>query len=185
MPLQVNPHALILIGENSFIRLVWSAVGGYERSIAPLSDAEKESFYCDMRVLGTFFDLPADYGPRNYSEYLDYFNRTVADVQIGSHPVSRRVAWAVARPRSPWWFRLAGPPITFIFSEILPPPVRDRLGFRRTIFSRCAIVLTTLALRLFAHLAPSRLRFVPQYFAALSAIECPRCPSPPSISTAR
>jgi hypothetical protein len=49
---------------------------------------------------------------------------------IGSHEVSRRVAWAVARPKTPWWFRLAGYPITFVFSEILPPPVRDRLGFR-------------------------------------------------------
>src|SRR5437868_5183985 len=42
--------------------LVWSAVGGYERAIGPLADDEKERFYCDMRVLGTYFGLPADFG---------------------------------------------------------------------------------------------------------------------------
>ena len=36
-----------------------SAVGGYERAVGPLSDDEKETFYRDMRVLGTYFGLPA------------------------------------------------------------------------------------------------------------------------------
>jgi uncharacterized protein (DUF2236 family) len=165
--------------------LVWSAVGGYERTVGPLSDDEKDRFYRDMRVLGTFFGLPTEYGPQSYRDYLDYFGRVVGDPLIGAHAVSRRVAWAVARPRTPWWFRLAGLPITFIFSEILPPAVRDRLGYRRTIFSRCAIVATTKALRLFARFAPRRLRLVPQYRSALRAIECPPCFSPPSTFRAR
>src|SRR5438045_7993268 len=111
-----------------------------------------------MRVLGTFFGLPVEYGPQTYDEYLAYFDGVVADPLIGSHEVSRRVAWAVARPKTPWWFRLTGYPITFIFSEILPPPVRERLGFRRTIYSRCALAGTTVALKLFARFAPERLR---------------------------
>ena len=150
--------------------LVWSAVAGYERAIGPLSDREKERFYRDMRLLGTFFDLPFEYGPQTYAQYLDYFNRIVADPLIGSHAVSRRMAWAVARPQTPWWFRLAGLPITFIFSEILPPRVRQRLGFERTIFSRCAIVLSTIGLRLFARFAPRRWRFVPHYRFAMEAV---------------
>src|SRR5205823_1893216 len=119
--------------------------------------------YRDMRLLGTFFDLPVAYGPQTYRDYLAYFDRTVANPVLGSHEVSRRVAWAVARPRTPWWFSLAGYPITFIFSEILPGPVRQRLGFRRTVFSRCAMVAATIGLRLFARFAPRRLRLVPQY----------------------
>jgi uncharacterized protein (DUF2236 family) len=149
--------------------LVWSAVGGYERSVGRLSDADKESFYSDMRTLGTFFDLPPDYGPQTYADYLDYFDRQLADELLGSHPVSRQVAWAVARPRTPWWLRVSGGPITFIFSEILPPPVRDRLGFRRTLTSRISIVAATAFLNLFARFAPRRVRLVPQYRDALSA----------------
>ena len=138
-----------------------------------------------MRVLGTFFDLPVDYGPQTYRQYLDYFDRVISDPSIGSHEVSRKVACAVARPKTPWWFRLAGYPITFIFSELLPPPVRDRLGFRRTIFSRCALALTTVGLQIFARFGPRWLRFVPQYRRALHSIKCDSCPSPswPSSSS--
>jgi uncharacterized protein (DUF2236 family) len=149
--------------------LVWSAVGGYERAIGPLDDDEKDRFYRDMRTLGAFFDLPPDLGPQTWAEHVAWFDRQVKGEQLGSHPVSRRVAWAVARPRTPWWFRLAGPPITFIFSEILPPPVARRLGFRSTCFSRGSLAVATFALRLFSRFAPSAVRLVPQYRRALAA----------------
>jgi uncharacterized protein (DUF2236 family) len=143
--------------------LVWSAVGGYERVVGRLRDDEKESFYRDMRVFGTFFDLPREYGPQSYREYLSYFDSVIADPLIGSHEVSRRVAWAVARPRTPLWFRLLGGPIRFMFSEIIPQPVRDRLGFRSTAFSRFACRAATVSLSLFERVAPDFLRFDPYY----------------------
>lgn len=143
--------------------LVWSSVGGYERSVGRLTIEEKESFYRDMRVFGTYFDLPIDYGPRDWRAFQDYFDRTIADPMLGSHAISRCVAWAVARPRTPWWLFLAGHPITFIFSEILPPAVRDRLGFRRTLLSRLNLALATVAFRLLARWMPDRLRFVEEY----------------------
>ena len=147
--------------------LVWSAVHGYERSIGRLSDEEKEHFYRDMRILGTFFELPVNYGPQTYRDYVDYFDRQVADPLLGSHPVSRRVAWAVVRPRHPWWLKLAGPLLTFMFSEVLPAAVRDRLGFRSTPFSRLSLSVATIALRLFARFAPGRLRLVREYRDAI------------------
>ena len=143
--------------------LVWSAVGGYERIVGPLADNEKENFYRDMRVFGTFFGLPREHGPQTYEQYVRYFDGVLADPLIGSHEVSRRVAWAVARPRTPWWLRLAGYPITFIFSEIIPSPVRERLGFRRTPWSRFAYAAATRSLRLFERIAPGVLRFDPHY----------------------
>ena len=56
--------------------------------------------------------------------------------------------------------------------------VRDRLGFRQTIYSRAAIALTTIALRIFARFAPGRLRFVPQYRAAHSSSPSPSARGP-------
>ena len=143
--------------------LVWSAVGGYERVVGRLSDDEKENFYREMRVFGTFFNLPREYGPQTYREYLAYFDSVVADPLIGSHEVSRRVAWAVAQPRTPLWFRLLAAPIRFMFSEIIPGPVRDRLGFRSTAFSRFACRVATVALKVFEWVAPDFLRFDPYY----------------------
>jgi uncharacterized protein (DUF2236 family) len=143
--------------------LVWSAVGGYERVVGRLGDEEKESFYREMRVFGTFFGLLREYGPQSYREYETYFDDVIADPLIGSHEVSRRVAWAVARPRTPRWLRVVGAPIRFMFSEIIPGPVRDRLGFRSTAFSRFACRVATVSLRVFAWVAPDFLRFDPYY----------------------
>ena len=151
--------------------LVWSAVGGYERVVGNLSEEEKDSFYRDMRGFGTFFGLPREYGPQTYREYERYFDSVVSDPLIGSHEVSRRVAWAVARPRTPWWLWIAGGPITFIFSEIIPPPVRDRLGFRRTLWSRYAYRASTVALKLFELVAPDFLRFDPHYRRARKRLD--------------
>ena len=143
--------------------LVWSAIGGYERCVGPLTIEEKESFYRDMRVLGTFFSLPSEYGPRNWAAFTEYFERQIADPLIGSHRVSRKVAWAVARPMTPWWLRVAGFPITFLFSEILPAAVRERLGFRSTIFSRSMYFIATVAFRALARFGPDKLRYVLEY----------------------
>jgi len=164
--------------------LVWSAVGGYERVVGKLTDDEKESFYSDMRVFGTFFGLPREFGPQTYRAYLDYFDSVLADPLIGSHEVSRRVAWAVARPRTPWWFRLLGVPIRFMFSEIIPQPVRGRLGFRSTAFSRFACWAATLSLRLFAWIAPDVLRFDPYYRRARKRVHCDTGISPVRATSA-
>jgi uncharacterized protein (DUF2236 family) len=165
--------------------LVWSAVGGFDRSVGWLSDDEKDAFYRDMRTLGTFFGLPRDYGPQTYGEYETYFAAVVADESIGSHDVSRRVAHAVARPQTPWWFRLSGRPIGFIFSEILPPPVRDRLGFRSTVFSRVALSLATFGLRVFERIGPDFLRFEPRYRRALAPAHSPAAAIPGYTSPRR
>jgi uncharacterized protein (DUF2236 family) len=150
--------------------LVWSAIGGYERCVSSLTNEEKQAFYRDMRVLGTFFGLPTDYGPQTYEQFLAYFEQQLADPLIGSHLVSRKVAWAVARPKTPWWLWLAGYPITFLFSEILPAPVRARLGFKATRFSRFAYCAATLAFRALSRFGPDRLRYVLEYRQALGII---------------
>jgi uncharacterized protein (DUF2236 family) len=143
--------------------LVWSSVSGYERCVGPLTENDKRRFYRDMRVLGGFFGLPPDHGPQTYEAYLQYLQRQLQDPLMGSHPISRAVAWNVARPRRPWWLRASGGPIGFIFSDVLPEPVSRRLGFRSTIFSRFALSVATVGLRLFARLAPGVLRFPAQY----------------------
>ena len=158
--------------------LVWSAVGGYERTVGTLADDEKENFYREMRVFGTFFGLPRDYGPQTYREYERYLESTLADPLIGSHEVSRRVAWTIARPRRPWWLRLTGPAIAFIYSEIIPEPVRGRLGFRRTAYSRFAYRAATVTLRLFERVAPDLLRFDPYYRRARKRLDSGLSPAP-------
>jgi uncharacterized protein (DUF2236 family) len=158
--------------------LVWSAVSSYERTVGELTRDEKERFYRDMRTLGTYFNLPTDYGPQNWDDFQRYFDQQIADPLIGSHEVSRRVAWAVARPQTPLWFRAAALPITFLFSEIIPPPVRDRLGFRSTRLSRAGLAVATVMLRATTRFTPNWIRYVPEYRRAVREVN--RTTSSPS-----
>jgi uncharacterized protein (DUF2236 family) len=146
--------------------LIWSSISGYERCIGSLTMHDKRRFYRDMRELGAFFGLPPDHGPQTYEAYQQYLQRQLEDSSIGSHSISRAVAWNVARPRRPWWLRASAGSIRFIFSEVLPEPVRARLGFKSTPFSRLAMAIATVGLRAFVRTAPGVLRFPPQYRSA-------------------
>ena len=152
--------------------MIMSSVDGYERSVAKLNDSDKDAFYRDMRRLGTLFELPIEYGPQDWRSFLKYWDEQLADPQLGAHGISRKVAWAVARPGKPWWLWFSSLPLMFMFAEIIPEPVRGRLGFRSTWFTRTSLAVATVALRIFVKLAPARLRFVPHY------LQVTRGPSP-------
>jgi uncharacterized protein (DUF2236 family) len=148
--------------------MIMSSVDGYERAVTTLSDHQKQQFYSEMRQLGTLFDLSADYGPQTWREFLLYWQEQLASPELGAHSVSRKVAWAVARPKSSLWLRISSWPLIFMFSEILPEPVRSRLGFRSTPITRFLLTVATFAMRLLVKLAPARLRFAPHYIHACS-----------------
>jgi uncharacterized protein (DUF2236 family) len=147
--------------------LVMAAVVGYERALPRLSLSEKEAFYADMRRFGTYFGLPEHVGPRGWGEFIRYYERMLADETIGSSDVSRTMAWAVAAPKRPWWLRVLSRPARFAVIETLPSPVRERLGFRSTWWTRLAMGLLRRAMPWVVPLLPARLRYAPQYLEAL------------------
>jgi uncharacterized protein (DUF2236 family) len=150
-----------------FATMIVSAVEGYERCVGWLSEAEKDLFYRDMRGLGEYFNLPRTYGPQTWVEFGRYWNERLRHPHLGAHEISRRVAWSVALPDRPWWLRLSSYPIHFIFSEILPEPVRSRLGFRSTFLSRMGLRVSSFVIRAVLPILPARLRYVPQYNRAV------------------
>lgn len=148
--------------------LVMSAILGYERLFDPLTPEEKQRFYNDMRRFGTYFDLPTDYGPQGWDDFVRYYDSVLNDPKVGSHAISREVAWAIARPRRPWYVVPLGLPISILLQETLPSPVRERLGFRSTWFSRASMAILTGTLRFLVPLLPPVLRYRPEYRAKLS-----------------
>jgi uncharacterized protein (DUF2236 family) len=139
--------------------LVFAAVDGYERVLGPLSPAGREAFYVDMRRFGTYFGLPTTYGPRDWGELNGYYDRMLRDERMGASETSRRVAWHVACPRRPRWLWLASGPLRFVFSEIIPEPVRGRLGFRSTAWSRLSLTVATRGMRVIVPLLPGWARY--------------------------
>ncbi|HTL31105.1 MAG TPA: oxygenase MpaB family protein [Tepidisphaeraceae bacterium] len=143
--------------------LVMSATLGYERVFGPLSVFEKQAFYEDMRRFGTYFDLPTDYGPQAWGEFVRYYDDVLNDPAIGAHPISREVAWAIAAPDRPWYVRPLGLPMQLLLNETLPSPVRERLGFRSTVASRGCMRVVRRALRIAWPIVPKTMRYRPEY----------------------
>jgi uncharacterized protein (DUF2236 family) len=149
--------------------LVMAAVNGYERGVRRLTTDELEAFYAEMRQFGTYFGLEARVGPQSWEEFVSYYSRMLAEPWMGSTQVSREMAWAVAAPKRPWWLRLLSRPLRFTFSELIPSPVCERLGFRRTGRSRFCMGVTNRLTPWVIRFLPRRLRYAPQY---LRASEC-------------
>jgi uncharacterized protein (DUF2236 family) len=151
--------------------LVVAAVVGYERALPPLTAAEKEAFYADMRRFGTHFGLAAHVGPQTWSQFTRYYDRMLADERTGTAEVSRAMAWAVAAPARPWWLGVLSRPGRFAIVETLPSPVRERLGFRRTRWTRFAMAVVNRLMPWVVPLLPTRLRFAPQYLGAVKEMK--------------
>jgi uncharacterized protein (DUF2236 family) len=147
--------------------LIMSAVEGYERCVAKLSDDEKRQFYDEMRTFGEFFDLPGEYGPQCWRQFVGYYESMLADASIGSTDVSREVAWAVMEPARPVWLGLTNPLTHFLFSEVLPAAVRQRLGLRSNLFSRALMRWITLLSPSAVRWLPGWIRYCKQYRRAL------------------
>ncbi len=138
----------------------------YESLVTPLTPAEREAHYRDMRTFGQFFGLDPAFGPPNATAFREYYDSMLRGDLLASIPICRDVATAVLRPSQPRWLALAAGPLSGIVIETLPEPVRSRLGFRSTPASRSAhrIAVTTLRF-LLPHLS-DRLRYTPRYLTA-------------------
>lgn len=138
----------------------------FEELIQPLTPREREAHYREMRVFGSYFGLDPEYGPRTLEEFQKYYDDMLRGPVLGSHPLCREVAWAVAKPRKPVWLRALSMLTVGLVAETLPSPVRERLGFRSTAGSSWGFRVARRVLRAVVPLLPARLRFTPRYLAA-------------------
>ena len=151
--------------------LVMAAINGYERGVRRLTRDELVGFYAEMRRFGTYFGLNPAVGPQTWDAFGEYYVRMLAEPWMGSSDVSRAMAWAVAAPGRPWWLWLLSNPLRFTFSEVIPSPVCERLGFRRTPWSQFCMRATNRVMPWVVRMLPRRLRYAPQYLRAMKRIE--------------
>jgi uncharacterized protein (DUF2236 family) len=131
----------------------------YETLVEPLTPVEREAHYRDMRVFGEYFGLSRDFGPASLAEFDEYYAKELASEKMGSLPVSSEVAREIVAPGSPWWFAVGTRPARQLVIETIPPPVRERLGFRSTAVGRVALRGTVGSLRRLIPSLPGRVRF--------------------------
>jgi uncharacterized protein (DUF2236 family) len=143
--------------------LVVTAGDLYEQFVGPLLPQERQQYLEEMRIWGEFFGLPKDYGPQNWPKFLDYYRVMMNGEVLGSDPASADVARAILRPSQPFWLALAMRPVDSLATEIIPSPLREKLGLHSTRRTRCCWrVLRALFPTLYRCLPP-RFRYAKEY----------------------
>lgn len=148
--------------------LIELSTQSFVRFVGPLSRVDREKYYQDMRIFGTFFGLPTDFGPQTLDEFSTYYEEMINGPLLGSLPVCRDLAHHVAYPCKPGILRVLWPVSGLMTREFLPSPIRERLGF--TAPSKFASRLINQTVGGALPFLPPEIRYAPQYRAAIKRL---------------
>ena len=111
--------------------LLDTALGQYERLVAPLSAADRETYYEEMAVVAEGFGCPRSAQPATITEFEAYFDEQVR--AIGVTDVGRQLARDVVSPTLPLGLHVPLAPALALQRLLavgtLPPRVREQFGF--------------------------------------------------------
>jgi uncharacterized protein (DUF2236 family) len=147
--------------------LIRLSVEMFERFVGPIPLGEREDFFRGMREFGTWFGLPADYGPQDWAGFTAYYEGMLSGDLLGSLPVSREIARHIVYPQKPVILRTLWPLSSVVAREFLPSPLREKLGLPSTLFSRWAAASLDILLPRVLPVLPPQLRFAPHYVRAM------------------
>lgn len=151
--------------------LIQNSVEGFEAIHGSLSSSEKNQFLEEMHRFGSYFGLQDDFGPGDWKGFREYYQRMVDCGILGSDPVSREIAQQVASPSRPRWLRWMMRPWRFLFSELLPSPLSQQLGFQSTKWRRGQMKLLRRILPWVVRLCPPVLRYPKPYRQARQVMQ--------------
>jgi len=141
--------------------LVSSALLVYEQFVAPLSPAERRTYYEESKIGARLFRIPARYIPRTVADFDDYVTEMVNGDVLAVSNDSRRIAASILSPPLPLGLRQAFQATNLFTVGLLPPVLRERYGLqwsggRETLISAFRAVSATVL-----PLLPSLLRQIP------------------------
>lgn len=145
--------------------MIEAALQGYEMVSGELPAKRKEQFYQEMLEFGTYFGLAGDAGPASYMEFKHYYDDMLNGELLGSHPLCSQLAQAIALPQDSAWAKLLGRRLYFLAVEGLPSPVREKLGFRSSRYTRSSMWALRRSVRLGFGLLPPQVRLYPEALA--------------------
>ena len=109
--------------------LIDSALVGYDRFVAPLSLAEKRSYYHDSKKLARLFGIDEGVIPGALDDFEAYMQSMMAGDEIRVGPTARKLGRDVLYAR-PWLFRMLGPLFRFVTAGLLPEKLRTGYGLQ-------------------------------------------------------
>ena len=117
-----------------FATLVESAVLAYDCALPPLSEAERDRYYAECKMLASLFGLPAASLPESWEAFAAYNRNMHASGELGVSATARRMAHNLLRgagswARPPFWYRaltIEGLPQRFREEFDLPFGIREQ-----------------------------------------------------------
>lgn len=142
--------------------LVDSALVFYDRYVASLSQAERDAYWQDYRLIGRLFGLEDGEMPAGIAEFDDYMHDMLGGDDLCVTPAARELALQIVmRPPVPLTRRPILEVVNFVTVGLLPAQLRRQFGLSwdplRALMLRGG---AEYAKRVLVPLAPGRLRFV-------------------------
>jgi uncharacterized protein (DUF2236 family) len=155
--------------------LIDSALAGYDRFVAPLSLAEKRSYYEDSKQLARLFGIDERFIPGALDEFELYmqFMMTGGEIRVG--PTGRKLGRDVLYAR-PWLFRMFGPLFRFVTAGLLPEKLRTGYGLEWSDSREKLLAAFLKTVRAGLPLMPNPIRVVPNARAAERVLRDSRGP---------
>lgn len=148
--------------------LIDSALVAYTRFVAPLSTAEKTTYYEDVRKFAALFGIREKIIPASLEAFDDYVRRMLHGDDIIVGPTAKSLAHDVLYPR-PWIFKPGGPLFRFVTAGILPGNLRRVYDLRWSARREKTLNMLATSMRNLLPLVPASLRIAPNARAAEKA----------------
>ncbi len=144
-----------------FATLVDSAVKAYEFALPPLSEAERERYYAESRVLAGLFGIPITELPDSWTAFESFMAQTVESDGIGVDERSRKIAQRLLAGAGSWvkpphWYRA-------LTSAWLPTRLRSEFRLPFGLNEEHAMETAQLRLPRLYRALPSSVRFSGPY----------------------
>lgn len=114
--------------------LVDTALRCYTRFVGPLTDAERETYYQEMKRVAAVFGVPDESHPPTLADFEAYFDMMVSTLEVTD--TGRELTAFILDPELPLRLDLPMAPLLrwqrLSTIALLPEPIRDQLGLALT-----------------------------------------------------
>jgi uncharacterized protein (DUF2236 family) len=153
-----------------FATLVDGAISGYERFVAPLSAAEKQSFFADTCQLVALLGVKQSYLPASYDELCLYIEDMIASGKVVVSQRACKIAPFILAQTYPILKPLTLPP-SRITVGLLPPLLREQYGYHFSSWEEKALSAFSAWTRRTVPFLPDQVRYVAPYRRARRLVQ--------------
>jgi uncharacterized protein (DUF2236 family) len=120
-----DPHLLLWV----YATLIDSSLLAYETFVRPLTCAEREQFYTELRRAGPLWGIPPADFPDSLVELRAWMAELIRSGEVHVSPQGRAAGRWILQPRLWWAPPVASLPLRLVTLWLLPPELRSGFGY--------------------------------------------------------